>query len=408
MFLESGAEDGCCGWSWVKINIAHHHEKLDVLLEAMLVEAHERGVGPTHGACVLVEFLCVGRHSFSLAELLHYWFPLEDFVQLWLRPGCCVILHKQDGKSHFSGIGGELLEVGDSMEAIWPKNPSAVVPRVPSNGWGLASCMGLEAGVRAGFGLSLSESLLRGQPLGKFLAHHTHQLNRSWMRGSGWLQKAPWGWQRRVAGFLKGERERLGLGWRGRGVKERDQQQMSGEGTGRRDRVEESGWKRTEGRVVEGEYEQAAGKLLASEFRTCPTFFRNLMCLDSITLLYGVTVLYDLKATLKPTGLPPLPFESNFLPLILFMFKLTTGIPTGLSKLSGKATKLQYPVPEALLDTGRFESGSNGFHNGSISTFGSTIVFRLVWTVSNPFFWTRHLCATEENLQVNPSGCQPL
>ncbi|KNZ47856.1 hypothetical protein VP01_608g1 [Puccinia sorghi] len=31
----------------------------------------------------------------------------EDLHQIWLRPGCCVVFHKQDGKSHFSGVGRE-------------------------------------------------------------------------------------------------------------------------------------------------------------------------------------------------------------------------------------------------------------------------------------------------------------
>lgn len=125
-----------------ELDVSHHHRELDVLLQAILLETHEWGISPSNGAGVEIEVLRIGRHSPSLAkvaqgdfgmvlavvveetrleiieELLEvHCFPVEDFGQVRLRPGCRVVSHEGDGKCHLSGVGGEALRIGDSMEA---------------------------------------------------------------------------------------------------------------------------------------------------------------------------------------------------------------------------------------------------------------------------------------------------
>ncbi|KNZ64629.1 hypothetical protein VP01_1009g2 [Puccinia sorghi] len=123
-----------------------------------------------------------------------HWFSVEYFLQVRLRPGCCVILHKQDGKHHFAGVGGELLGVGDSMEANLTNK-----------------CHGSHLRVGVG-GRSVSRIWL-----GRSVFWPAVALRGLTGTGAGWLDAGEWLASQSaqgLAGLLKGGRERLGLGQR--------------------------------------------------------------------------------------------------------------------------------------------------------------------------------------------------
>ncbi|KNZ48440.1 hypothetical protein VP01_566g1 [Puccinia sorghi] len=198
---------------------------------AILLPINSPHCAGTNGTGVRVKVLGVGQHSSSLVEVPQghiedQQFPVEEFCQVCLRPGCCIILHKQDGKHHFSGVIRQAFGSGATGPVEW----LGFGEHYGGVGGGRGSRVLLS---RSGFfwpTAVLRRAWLCPSLCGQlFLGHQTHHFVKTGIEcvhcacrlirsgaGCGGMvgfTKHPWvggaGWQ--VGGIAQGRRRRVGM-----------------------------------------------------------------------------------------------------------------------------------------------------------------------------------------------------